>query len=1044
MTSFMPSISLDAAPDSMTYFVFTVLLRATILLGLAWAVCSILRRQSASLRHLIWLSSLTAVLILPVLMGLLPTLRLPILPSRYASQAAPVSLDRTEIPEPKPSPVEPPHVSPAFATPVAHELVRAETNGLTSSPILSPVPAANAVEIKTYFITKCIFLLQIGWAGGALIVLMPMLTAQVRLRRVLIRSQPLNDAKWTGLIEQLGAWLRLSRRVSLLCGGPTTSPMTWGVLRPKVLIPSDAEEWSQERLKVVLLHELAHVKRWDCLTQMFARVVCAVYWFHPLVWVASNRLRVEREKACDDLVLLSGSSAADYAEHLLGVARSLRSTPRLAAVAVPMARASQIEGRLLAILDRRRRRHGLGRLGAFGLLATVGLLLLSISTTRLAARIVNEAGDDAKREATQASSEAKSTRMTVSGRVVDESDKPVAGAKVLILGRRKIAMLNPRAEDQYEVMGRTETDARGEYRVETRRSSSVTHYGIHALASSPGHGMGYVELNREATAPSTKVKLMVEQIVEGRLVDLQGAPATDVAVRVSGIGIPKENEGRFEGINFWKDAPRDVTGVWPNSFKTDREGRFRISGIGQGVHVSLQVNDPRYAKQGLNLELGKTIESKVTTLSLQPALSISGRVTCADSGEPLRNALVIVGTGNNRWSSGSSEYRTDEEGRYSANPAPGKYLSVTVYPPIGNPYLIFERNFEIDDDSMNRIVDLKVPRGVLITGRISSSDDNRPLPASSVYYSNGEGNVVDGEGTIPLHSSAVLSDSEGRYAIAVKPGKGHLFCYGPTADFVHVIRGDRDLDYGKPGGQRNYAHAFKHYDVKAGQHPLQMDIAYKPGVTVTGTVVGPNGETVESAEIITTLSISPFHTNWRGDFTLPVREGRFELHGVPPDRAVKCSFLDAKNGWGTTIEVTGAMAAKGPLNVRLEPCGTATVRVVNPEGKPVERSAVSLTIVATPGPGEEIGDTKLSEAEKGQLSADEEIYANVDRLHYWQPDLSNAEGRVTMPFLIPGATYRIYEYERVRGEDMYRWRDFSLKAGQTLDLGDVKVKGSGD
>ncbi|WP_422931694.1 M56 family metallopeptidase [Singulisphaera sp. PoT] len=1027
----------------MTYFVFTVLLRATILLGLAWAVCSILRRQSASLRHLIWLSSLTAVLILPVLMGLLPTLRLPILPSRYASQAAPVSLDRTEIPEPKPSPVEPPHVSPAFATPVAHELVRAETNGLTSSPILSPVPAANAVEIKTYFITKCIFLLQIGWAGGALIVLMPMLTAQVRLRRVLIRSQPLNDAKWTGLIEQLGSWLRLSRRVSLLCGGPTTSPMTWGVLRPKVLIPSAAEEWSQERLKVVLLHELAHVKRWDCLAQMFARVVCAVYWFHPLVWVASNRLRVEREKACDDLVLLSGSSAADYAEHLLEVARSLRSAPRLAAVAVPMARASQIEGRLLAILDRRRRRHGLGRLGAFGLLATVGLLLLSISTTRLAARIVNEAGDDAKREATQASSEAKSTRMTVSGRVVDESDKPVAGTKVLILGRRKLAALNARSENQYEVMGRTETDANGNYRVEVRRSSSVTHYEIMALASAPGHGLGFIELNRDAPTPSANVKLKPEQVVEGRLVDLEGAPASDTAIRVSAIGLENKQTEQIIGINFWRNVPKDVNGIWPEPLRTNGDGRFRIHGIARRAHVSLEVDSPRYARQYPNFQMSPTTGSKPITLSLQPAMTVSGRVTHTDTGTPMENAIVEVEAGNDRFSSGRILVRTDAEGRYTANSAPGKFSSVTVYPPIGTPYLIFERNFEDDGDAMKRIVDMKVPRGVLITGRITSSGNNRSLSGSSLYYMNGEGNVIYGEGTIPNYSSAVLSDSEGRYAIAVKPGKGYLVCYGPTADFVHEIRGDRDLDYGKPGGQRNYAHAFKHYDVKAGQHPLQMDIAYKPGVTVTGTVVGPNGETVESAEIITTLSISPFHTNWRGDFTLPVREGRFELHGVPPDRAVKCSFLDAKNGWGTTIEVTGAMAAKGPLNVRLEPCGTATVRVVNPEGKPVERSAVTLTIVATPGPGEEIGDTKLSEAEKGQLSADEEIYANVDRLHYWQPDLSNAEGRVTMPFLIPGATYRIYEYEKVRGEDMYRWRDFSLKAGQTIDLGDVKVKGSG-
>src|SRR4051794_30108067 len=95
--------------------------------------------------------------------------------------------------------------------------------------------------------------------------------------------------------------------------------MTWGVLRPVVLLPADAIGWSEERLTMALLHELAHVKRWDCLTQLVARATCAVYWFNPLSWLALARIRREQEQASDDLALGCGLERHSYADHLLAI-----------------------------------------------------------------------------------------------------------------------------------------------------------------------------------------------------------------------------------------------------------------------------------------------------------------------------------------------------------------------------------------------------------------------------------------------------------------------------------------------------------------------------------------------------------------------------------------------------------------------------------------------------------------------------------------------------------------------------------------------------
>ena len=132
--------------------------------------------------------------------------------------------------------------------------------------------------------------------------------------------------------------------------------MALGIGSPAIVIPETADAWALERRRAVLLHELAHIERRDCLTQTLASLTCAVYWIHPGAWWAARRLQVEREFACDDRVLGLGAGARDYAGHLLEIAYSLGSG-RTPALAVGMARRGQLEGRLLAVLDAARNRR---------------------------------------------------------------------------------------------------------------------------------------------------------------------------------------------------------------------------------------------------------------------------------------------------------------------------------------------------------------------------------------------------------------------------------------------------------------------------------------------------------------------------------------------------------------------------------------------------------------------------------------------------------------------------------------------------------------
>jgi hypothetical protein len=175
------------------------------------------------------------------------------------------------------------------------------------------------------------------------------------------------------LLQHLRTQLRLRRPVELLTSPARTMPMTWGLWRARLLVPDDAVAWPPDRRGHVLLHELGHVKRRDCLSQLCAQLACAIYWFNPLVWFASRRMQVERERACDDLVLTHGAQPSAYAEHLLA---SVASVPalRLATAAIAMARPSTLEERMNAILH-----TGLNRRGLTARSAIAAILLFLVA-----------------------------------------------------------------------------------------------------------------------------------------------------------------------------------------------------------------------------------------------------------------------------------------------------------------------------------------------------------------------------------------------------------------------------------------------------------------------------------------------------------------------------------------------------------------------------------------------------------------------------------------------------------------------------------------
>lgn len=284
-----------------------VVAKSTLLLCTAALAARALRRGSAAARHLVWCLALGGAMALPALALIVPGWKPAFLAVLRPAGAAWGSVPAAQV-------------LPPLSLPVA---------------------------------------LATLWAAGAAVVLARLALALRAASRLARHAETVDDPEWTGLLERLGQAMEVGRPVTLLRSAEAAMPLTWGALHPSILLPAEADAWPEERRRVVLLHELAHVARRDCLVQTLAMVCCAAYWFHPGAWWAARRMREEREQACDDRVLAAGARASDYAGHLLDVARAYRAP--LCAAAIAMAAPSQLEGRVRAVLEPRRDRRAVTR-----------------------------------------------------------------------------------------------------------------------------------------------------------------------------------------------------------------------------------------------------------------------------------------------------------------------------------------------------------------------------------------------------------------------------------------------------------------------------------------------------------------------------------------------------------------------------------------------------------------------------------------------------------------------------------------------------------
>jgi beta-lactamase regulating signal transducer with metallopeptidase domain len=365
-----------------------LVIRGTLILVFAFAAAGVMRRASAAARHLLWASALAGLLVLPAVVRLGPAVDVPVpvlaSTTTIAPEAEPAALA-------EPAPAAEPEVTVVRTR--THTRVRSHEHvHRTTTPVAAPVyaaPSATAYIVAPDRVERRVGIGQRAWdarwaiwAVGVLLVLGRLLLGMARVRAIVREAVPVTDPEWLSLLRRVAHPLGVYRRVTLRVGPAGAVPVTCGILAPVIILPEDAEDWDDERRALVLTHELAHVRRLDVLTHIIGQCAVALFWFHPLAWLAAARMRLERERACDDLVLGSGARPSRYAGDLLDLVQTLNGPTAPAAAALAMARRTEIEGRLLSILDAAVRRGPLGARRIAGALAVSAFGIVTIAAVR--------------------------------------------------------------------------------------------------------------------------------------------------------------------------------------------------------------------------------------------------------------------------------------------------------------------------------------------------------------------------------------------------------------------------------------------------------------------------------------------------------------------------------------------------------------------------------------------------------------------------------------------------------------------------------------
>ena len=623
-----------------------------------------------------------------------------------------------------------------------------------------------------------------------------------------------------------------------------------------------------------------------------------------------------------------------------------------------------------------------------------------------------EEADDAKKDA-------------ITGRVLDAGGQPVAGAKVAVIASVEQLYRGRVGERGHKILASGEADKEGRFHLECAPAPPSREPIRQLLASARGHGLGWLLLPSVGGKADLEVKLPAEQVIRGRLLDLQGAAAGGVKLHVAEVApwpdrrIMRSVLGANAPPCYDFPAQPAKLDVWPAAVTTDDDGRFVVRGLGKDQGVTLLVTDERFARQRLLVSTAAKDKPESVERPLEPARWLEGKVVGEDTGKPIGRKVLLDFTMRGEE---LLQVWADEKGNFRLNCPPG-VITIESYPPDGSPYLMYTQSVYWPKGKAKHEVEVKLPRGVLVSGKVTEADSGKPVAGAVLTYLASPENRVTSPWILSwlrYPGEFVRTKDDGTFTATVYPNQGVLMAKGPTRDYVLERLDRKELALG-PFGAAIYAHAAAPLDLKTDADAPPVALKLQRGVTIKGRVLDPDGKPVKSAVLYCPGSLQDQgdHAYFYGHGPAPVavKDGTFTLTGLDPKAEVPVYVLDRKNQVGGRVVVSGKSADE-EVTVKLQPCAKAKVRIVDAEGKPQAGHTLGLVLLLAP-------DARA-------------FVQHADALGGWGAvGRADKDGRLTVSGLIPGATYSYADGKKVR--------EVTAEAGKTHDLGEVptQMKGGG-